>query len=86
MFNFFSELKKHFALSDSLFSSYQIINLSNKFLYIEGHKGVLNFSTEMITFKVKNGVITVQGKCLYISEISNDTLAISGEIKSIEVF
>ena len=40
----------------------------------------------MITFKVKNGVITLQGKSLYISEISNDTLAISGEIKSIEVF
>ena len=86
MFNFFSELKKHFKLSDSIFTTYQMINLSNKFLYIEGHKGILSFSNDMITFKVKNGVVTLQGKSLYISEISNDTLAISGEIKSIEVF
>ena len=84
MFNFFVELKKHFKL-ESL-QEYQMINLSNKFIYLEGHKGMISFSKTMINFKVKSGVLVIKGEELFLSEISTDTISIKGNITSIEKF
>lgn len=85
MFNFFIELKKHFKL-DNQISSYQMINMSNRFIYLEGHKGILNFTDNMINIKVKSGVLVIKGKDLFLSEISCDTISIKGEINCIEKF
>lgn len=83
MFNFFDELKK--AIKDkSLAHSYNLVLMSGKILYVEGHLGIMQLSSEIISFKVKGGVIVVEGKNLTLFELMDKTLKITGEIKNIE--
>lgn len=86
MFNFFNELKKEFSLSLDAVSSYNIVLMAGKFLYVEGHKGILSYNKEVVSFKIKKGVIVVKGSNLILNQISSNTLAVKGEIKIIEEF
>lgn len=81
MFNFFSEIKKDVK---DLKNCYNLINLSGQVLYVEGHLGLTLISSTTICFKVKNGRVLVEGKDLMLSELSENTLKISGEIKKTE--
>ena len=83
MFNFFSEIKKELKLFN-LDSDYQMVNISGKILYVEGHKGLLNLSNEMIIFKTKNKIISVSGANLKLNILSETTLSVTGEIESVE--
>ncbi len=85
MFNFFESLKKEFSLPKNFFGNFNIVLISNKFLYVEGHKGLLKLSTENITFKVKGAVIIVQGTELYIKELTANTIVVGGKINNFEV-
>ncbi len=84
MFNFFSEIKKELKLP-SLDSNYQMVNINGNILYVEGHKGLINLSDELIMFKTKNKIISVSGKDLKLKILSSTTLSIMGEIESVEV-
>lgn len=84
MFNFFSEIKKELKLP-SLDSNYQMVDINGNILYVEGHKGLLNLSDELIMFKTKNKIISVSGKDLKLKILSSTTLSIMGEIESVEV-
>lgn len=84
MFNFFSEIKKELKLSN-LDSDYQMVNISGKILYVEGHKGLLNLSNEMVMFKTKNKIISVSGSNLKLNILSETTLSVTGEIESVEI-
>lgn len=86
IFNYLSELKKDLHLPDTIFTSYNIINISGNLLYIEGHNGLISISTETIIFKIKKGKIEVNGKNLFLKILSENTLAIQGKIYKIEVF
>lgn len=86
IFNYLSELKKDLNLPDTIFTSYNIINISGNLLYIEGHNGLISISTETIIFKIKKGKIEVNGKNLFLKILSENTLAIQGKIYKIEVF
>lgn len=77
MFNFFGELKRQTDIKDE----FHIINISNKLLYVEGHKGLVILSEELVAFKVKNGSVEVEGEDLYLKELTENTLKISGDIK-----
>lgn len=83
MFNFFSELKK-IVKKEKFIDRYNIVNMSGKILYVEGHTGLCHLSKELITFKFKGGVIIVEGKDMVMSELSETTLKIVGEIKRVE--
>lgn len=83
MFNFFGEVKKHTGVK---VDEFHIINISNKLLYVEGHKGLVILSSELVAFKVKNGRIEVEGRGLYLKELTENTLKISGDIKRVESF
>lgn len=83
MFNFFSELKK-IAEKEKFIEKYNIINMSGKILYVEGHKGICQLSKEIITFKVKSGIIIVEGQNMILNELSETTLKIVGDIKRVE--
>ena len=85
MFNFFNELISDYGLEVPL-NKFNLINLSNKLIYVEGHLGVISIELNMISFRVKKGVIVVNGNNLSIKQISNKTLTIIGEIKSIESY
>lgn len=84
MFNFFDELKKSLK-NENLVDRYNIVNVSGKILYVEGHTGICQLSKEVISFKVKGGVVIVEGKGLILNELMEKTLKITGEIKKVEV-
>ena len=39
VFNYLGELKKELNLPENIFKSYNLINISGNFLYVEGHLG-----------------------------------------------
>ena len=84
MFNFFDELKKTTNFKPNEMGDYQIITISGKLLYVEGHKGLVMFSKEEIVFRVASGKISVQGSDLLLKELTDKTLCISGKIVKVE--
>lgn len=83
MFNFFDEIKYK---NQNMLDTFQIINMSNKILYAEGHKGLVSLSKELISFKVKDGRIVVEGEEMFLLELTENTIKISGKIKKVESF
>jgi len=86
IFNYFGELKKQFNLPETVLNSYNIVNISGHFVYVEGHLGLLTLSTEKISFKIKKGIVEVKGNEMFLKELTENTLAIQGKIYKIEVF
>ncbi len=87
MFNFFDEIKKSASkLEPNVFNSYNLVNISGKILYVEGHCGLCTLSSELIAFKVKNGRVVVEGKDLLLNELTENTMKIVGEIVRVEAF
>lgn len=84
MFNFFNELKK--GLKEYGPGRFNMVNLSGKILYVEGHLGITQLSKNTISFKVNGGRIVVQGEGLVLQELSDTTLKVNGKIISIEEF
>ena len=82
MFNFFDEIKG--ALQKTELAGYNLVNISGKILYAEGHTGICQLSKESISFKYKGGVIMVEGKDLVLEELQERTLKITGHIKKVE--
>ena len=84
MFNFFDEIKNR--IDQDLINDYNIINMSGKILYVEGHMGITMLSQNMIAFKIKKGRIVVEGENLFLKEITANTLIIEGKILKTETF
>lgn len=84
MFNFFSELKNRYGDIINKINNYQMVMVGGNFLYIEGHLGLMTLSNDVIVFKVQNGIITVTGDKLKIKDITDKTLSIVGNIRSVE--
>ena len=80
MFNFFGEIKKDLKVDE-----FHIINISNRILYVEGHRGIKTLTKSLVVFKVKNGSVEVEGEGLNLSELTENTLKISGKIKRINL-
>ncbi len=85
MFNFFEELKKNIKELNKL-DNFNIINLSNKIIYAEGHRGLVTLSKDVIVFKVKGGRVVVEGSDMFLVELTENTIKISGNIKKLESF
>ena len=83
MFNFFGEIKKELKLSKV--DDYQCVFVGGKALYVEGHKGLVTLSGELVVFKTKNKIISVSGTNLQLKILSKSTLSVLGEIEHIEV-
>ena len=85
MFNFLGEIKDNIKNSKNFdLDSFNIINVSGRVLYVEGHLGLVSLSKELISFKVKNGVIMVEGSDMILAELSENTIKICGSIKKVE--
>lgn len=85
MFNFLGEIKDNIKNSKNFdLGSFNIINVSGRLLYVEGHLGLVSLSKELISFKVKNGVIMVEGSDMILAELSENTIKICGSIKKVE--
>ena len=83
MFNFFNEIKSSLKKVEKL-DNFHLINISNRMLYVEGHRGLLTLTKELVSFKIRGGVIMVEGDGLYLLELTENTIKISGTIKKME--
>ncbi len=84
MFNFFSELVADFGIEVDKANSFNIVNMSNKLVYIEGQKGVIKIGTESMSIRVKGGVIVIFGQNLKLKKITGSTVCIVGKIEKLE--
>ena len=84
MFNFFDEIKK--KSDGSMLNDFNLVNISGKILYVEGHLGLTVMTAESIAFKIKGGRIVIEGENLFLSELSENTMLIKGKIIKMEQF
>ena len=85
MFNFFDEIKKSLrGEKANALNGFNIVNVCGKILYVEGHKGLLALSKEMISFKVTGAIIFVDGQEMILEELSENTIKIVGKISVVE--
>ncbi len=83
MFNFFEEIKKELCFSGQ--DDYQCVFIGGTVLYVEGHKGLVKLSNELVMFKTKKKILSVSGTNLKLKVLSKTTLSITGDIEHIEV-
>lgn len=86
MFNFFKEISEKIDFDHDLINEFNIVNMSGKALYVEGHKGVTSISSEMVAFKIKRGRVVIEGDKLTLKELSQNTILLQGKIKKVEIF
>ncbi|MCT4605277.1 MAG: sporulation protein YqfC [Marinisporobacter sp.] len=53
-------------------------------LYIENHKGIIEYSETRIRVNTKSGVIRITGKDLSIKTIVTEEIIVVGQVKNIE--
>ena len=68
---------------DALYD-YNIVNISGRLVYVEGHKGLVVLSDKKIVFKLKKGQASIEGAGLVLAELAENTLFIKGKIESVE--
>ncbi len=59
--------------------------IGNKQLYLENHKGIIEYGEERIKIKTSNGVLIIKGKNFTIRNLYAEELYVEGEISSIEI-
>ncbi|NBI07016.1 sporulation protein YqfC [Senegalia massiliensis] len=62
----------------------KITLIGNIQLYIENHKGIVEYSKERIRINSKSGIIRIIGKDLVIKNIVSEEVVVSGKIINIE--
>lgn len=62
----------------------KIIMIGNLQIYIENHKGILEYTGEKIRVNTKNGVLRIMGKNLMLKNIVTEEIIIVGEINQVE--
>lgn len=53
-------------------------------LYIENHKGIIEYGTEVIRINTNEGILKVYGKDLVIKNIITEEILVVGQIDSVE--
>lgn len=54
-------------------------------IYIENHRGIIEYSSEILRINSEIGIIKIIGKNLYIKEINKEEIFIVGEVSIIEI-
>lgn len=62
----------------------KITMIGNIQVYIENHKGIIEYSRQRIRVNSKSGIIRVIGKKMIIKNIVTEEIAIIGEIDNVE--
>ena len=58
--------------------------IGNLQLYIENHKGIIEYSSQRIRINTKSGVMRIIGKNLTIKTIVTEEIIIAGPVSQIE--
>ena len=70
--------------AESFSSAMKITVVSNFRVEIENHKGLIEFSDEIIGVKGKNTIAMVRGQTLELEAMSDSQMLICGQINSID--
>ena len=62
----------------------KITMIGNLQVYIENHKGIIEYSKTQIRINTKKGVVKISGKEMYIRTIVTEEIIVIGEIENIE--
>ena len=85
MFSFFSEVAEMSGLPfEILTNGFRVINFSNKAVYIENFKSILQFQTTEVGLKMKKGMMKVLGQDLVIRNLNENTVLVVGKIEKVE--
>ncbi len=86
MFSFIDDISRLTGLPfDDLSKGFRVINISNRAVYVEGYKGLIDAESGEMNIKLKKGVIKVTGRNLRIKNLNLETLLIIGEIQNLEM-
>ncbi|MBZ4663136.1 MAG: yqfC [Caloramator sp.] len=58
--------------------------LGNDELQIENHKGIVEYSSDIVRLKSSIGIIKIEGKDFLIKEINPEIVVFTGKIKNLE--
>jgi sporulation protein YqfC len=58
---------------------------SDRILHAEGHRGILHYDTDEVSFRTRGGVVQVLGRQLCISAYSKTQLEITGIVQSVNM-
>lgn len=61
---------------------FRVINFSNRAVYVEGFSSIMELSRELVTVKLKRGILRIAGTNLVIKNLEDKTLVVSGKILS----
>lgn len=86
MFNFFDEIKRKATHYKGMLNDFNIVNISGRLLYVEGHLGLIVLTRQLITFKIKKGRVMIEGENMTLSELTHNTMIIEGKIVKTEIF
>lgn len=70
---------------DILITLPKIIIIGNGVITIEAFLGLIEYTEEKVTVKTKSGAVVIAGKGLQIDEITEEIIALKGEIDSIRL-
>jgi len=62
----------------------KIVMIGNMQMYIENHKGIIEYSKQRIRVNTNNGILRIIGKDMIIRTIVSEEIAIIGEIEVVE--
>lgn len=62
----------------------KIVMLGNLQIYIENHKGILEYTNNRIRINTKQGTLRIIGKNLMLKNIITEEIIIVGEINEVE--
>jgi len=66
-------------------TEYRYVNIGGKFVYIEGHCGVLKVGDKEMSFKLKKNCINIKGEELMIKYFDKSTAVVKGRIVQVLV-
>lgn len=64
-------------------SSVRITALGNRRLLIENHRGIVRMEPACVKIMTSQGIVTIAGEELYISDVRSDSMAVVGSVSSI---
>lgn len=58
--------------------------LGDRQLFLEGHAGILAYSTQQIDVNLSGGVLRIRGEALTLRSMTDDELCLRGQIDAVE--
>lgn len=69
----------------TLISDYKVSFFGGKTAVIEGHRGIVEYSAERVSFALKKGVLRICGDNLCIKGLEKNFAVLAGKVSKIEV-